>query len=326
MKPLKKLLGIIKEIGSTGGEMAKKKAAKSTPAAKSKSATKTQAKTPAKTAAKSPAKATQKVAAKTPAKVSAKAAPSKVATKPEKTSAKQTAKASPKAATKPASKVSPAANLKADPKSSKAPAVKASKAKADSKEEKSKDSKAKPKMDVDTAVAQLLNHKKQTDAKAKKAPSIMGKSKTSKDEDDEFMDDDDIEMDPELQEFVDDVADLDDMDADAESDSEEQEEEEAPASKKTPKEKSATERRVKKERDLLAGIDRNGDLSQIWQKFYDAHKSEKAQNYNMREVFEARKPIQHVKLGWGFVLSNINDRLEVLFKEGIKVLISNYKG
>jgi hypothetical protein len=35
--------------------------------------------------------------------------------------------------------------------------------------------------------------------------------------------------------------------------------------------------------------------------------------------------LMHKVLGWGFVLSNLNDRLEVLFKDGIKVLISNYK-
>ena len=30
-------------------------------------------------------------------------------------------------------------------------------------------------------------------------------------------------------------------------------------------------------------------------------------------------------LGWGFILKNDNDRLEVLFETGIRMLISNYK-
>jgi hypothetical protein len=50
-----------------------------------------------------------------------------------------------------------------------------------------------------------------------------------------------------------------------------------------------------------------------------------AKEYNMREIFEANIPIIHKVLGWGFVISVLNDRLEVLFEQGIKNLISNYK-
>jgi hypothetical protein len=45
----------------------------------------------------------------------------------------------------------------------------------------------------------------------------------------------------------------------------------------------------------------------------------------MSAQFEANRPIQHKVLGWGFVLNNDNDRLEVLFEQGVKMLISNYK-
>jgi len=62
-----------------------------------------------------------------------------------------------------------------------------------------------------------------------------------------------------------------------------------------------------------------------WQELNKRHGKEKAQVYKMTEVFEAMKPIQHKVLGWGFVLSNENNRLEVLFENGIKMLISNYK-
>jgi hypothetical protein len=47
--------------------------------------------------------------------------------------------------------------------------------------------------------------------------------------------------------------------------------------------------------------------------------------YNMKAVFEEKTAIVHKILGWGYILANRNDRLEVLFKDGIKHLISNYK-
>lgn len=47
--------------------------------------------------------------------------------------------------------------------------------------------------------------------------------------------------------------------------------------------------------------------------------------YNMKAVFEEKTAIVHKLLGWGYILANRNDRLEVLFKDGIKHLISNYK-
>jgi hypothetical protein len=51
----------------------------------------------------------------------------------------------------------------------------------------------------------------------------------------------------------------------------------------------------------------------------------KAQVYNMTKSYEAQTPIEHKVLGWGYILNNINNRLEVLFKDGVKYLISNYK-
>ncbi len=47
--------------------------------------------------------------------------------------------------------------------------------------------------------------------------------------------------------------------------------------------------------------------------------------YNMKSVFAEKTAVQHKILGWGYILTNRNDRLEVLFKDGIKHLISNYK-
>lgn len=62
-----------------------------------------------------------------------------------------------------------------------------------------------------------------------------------------------------------------------------------------------------------------------WLDMYEKHKLEPTQSYNMKESFAAGKPLVHKLLGWGWVLSNDYDRLEVLFKDGKKVLISNYK-
>jgi len=62
-----------------------------------------------------------------------------------------------------------------------------------------------------------------------------------------------------------------------------------------------------------------------WQELNKRHGKDKAEVYKMTATFEALKPIQHKVLGWGFVLTNENDRLEVLFENGIKMLISNYK-
>ncbi len=55
------------------------------------------------------------------------------------------------------------------------------------------------------------------------------------------------------------------------------------------------------------------------------NKGIKAEPYNMRKSFEARTPILHKVLGWGYIMNNINNRLEVLFKDGVRYLISNYK-
>lgn len=61
-----------------------------------------------------------------------------------------------------------------------------------------------------------------------------------------------------------------------------------------------------------------------WTELYEKHKAEKPQSYDMKASFEAAKPLQHKILGWGWIVSNENDRLEVLFRDGKRILISNY--
>ena len=87
-------------------------------------------------------------------------------------------------------------------------------------------------------------------------------------------------------------------------------------------EKVAQEKKKKKD-DLK--IDRSGDLEAQWASLKEKSKAIKPVPYKMRERYEARGPIQHKVLGWGYILTNQNDRLEILFQDGIKFLISNYK-
>lgn len=68
----------------------------------------------------------------------------------------------------------------------------------------------------------------------------------------------------------------------------------------------------------------SSDEEARWSDLYEKYKSEKPFVYDMKKQFDANKPLQHKVLGWGWILSNENDRLEVLFKEGRKILISNY--
>ncbi len=66
-------------------------------------------------------------------------------------------------------------------------------------------------------------------------------------------------------------------------------------------------------------------LVQKWNSLFKKAEQIESKPYNMRAVFEEKTAIVHKVLGWGYILANRNDRLEVLFKDGIKYLISNYK-
>lgn len=82
----------------------------------------------------------------------------------------------------------------------------------------------------------------------------------------------------------------------------------------------------KKEKAAKAAADKLlTEEAKKWNDLKEKHGHEKASPYNMTATFEANKPIQHKVLGWGFIISNQNDRLEVLFETGTKMLISNYK-
>lgn len=69
----------------------------------------------------------------------------------------------------------------------------------------------------------------------------------------------------------------------------------------------------------------SADEKTKWDELFKKYGKEKAIVYKMSEKFNSLTPIQHKVLGWGFILTNENDRLEVLFETGIRNLISNYK-
>ncbi|MFP5520382.1 MAG: hypothetical protein ACLGGX_10795, partial [Bdellovibrionia bacterium] len=60
-----------------------------------------------------------------------------------------------------------------------------------------------------------------------------------------------------------------------------------------------------------------------WHELREKYRNEKPQSYSISGVFEAKKPIEHKLFGWGFILSNEYDRLEILFEDGRRILISN---
>ena len=74
-----------------------------------------------------------------------------------------------------------------------------------------------------------------------------------------------------------------------------------------------------------AAVELSKKLADKWQSLHRSSKGIKPAVYDMKKTYEENIPLQHKVLGWGYVLSNVNNRLEVLFEDGIKVLISNYK-
>lgn len=62
-----------------------------------------------------------------------------------------------------------------------------------------------------------------------------------------------------------------------------------------------------------------------WSEYVKKYGKMQPREYKMTEQYEANMPILHKTLGWGYVVSNEFDRLEVVFESGKKMLISNYK-
>lgn len=96
---------------------------------------------------------------------------------------------------------------------------------------------------------------------------------------------------------------------------------------KRSQEKSATPKATKSTKSKKKAKDPEMTLTSNntkWLQFYKKYGNMEAVAYDMSAQYEEKKPLQHPKLGWGFILTVVNDRLEVLFQEGTKTLISNY--
>lgn len=98
------------------------------------------------------------------------------------------------------------------------------------------------------------------------------------------------------------------------------------AEKKAAGSAKAEKKSKKSAKALAIALDKLADLGAQWNALYERSKDLEVVPYKMSDSYEARTAIMHKVLGWGYVLSTQNDRLEVLFKDGIKILISNYKG
>jgi len=100
----------------------------------------------------------------------------------------------------------------------------------------------------------------------------------------------------------------------------------APSEGKKSKSKSKAEKSGKSSSSDLSALNLSKDgVSPEWYDFYKKNADVNPTHYDMRSQFEANQPLMHKTLGWGWIVSNDNDRLEVIFKDGKRMLISNYK-
>ena len=100
-----------------------------------------------------------------------------------------------------------------------------------------------------------------------------------------------------------------------------------PAVKKTLKKdtkvtakKEKVKKLSKKDQKLMAENERR------WKAYQNKNKDISPVPYKISGVYQDKTPIMHKKFGWGYILSIRNDRLEVMFKETVKFLVSNNLG
>lgn len=65
-------------------------------------------------------------------------------------------------------------------------------------------------------------------------------------------------------------------------------------------------------------------LALKWRQLFEKTPGEPSP-YKMSGSYEAKTPIKHKVLGWGYILSSNNSRIEVLFQDGVKTLITDLK-
>jgi excinuclease UvrABC nuclease subunit len=87
-------------------------------------------------------------------------------------------------------------------------------------------------------------------------------------------------------------------------------------------------KKVKKKRVTKAEREANEEAERLrdkWQELHTLSEGQPAKKYKITDSFESNTSLDHAKLGWGYVLTSQNNRLEVLFEDGIKILVSNYQ-
>lgn len=100
---------------------------------------------------------------------------------------------------------------------------------------------------------------------------------------------------------------------------------ETPSTLVTAAEKTPAKKKRMTKKQLADQTERN-ELTEKWAKLKDIDHESKAQKYKMSEVYEPNTAVEHPVFGWGFILSLNENKLEVLFESGIKMLVSNFKG
>lgn len=61
-----------------------------------------------------------------------------------------------------------------------------------------------------------------------------------------------------------------------------------------------------------------------WLGLYNQLRNSRTKPYDMSASFDVKSGIQHKTLGWGYVVETRGDRMDVLFKDGMKTLVINY--
>ncbi len=67
----------------------------------------------------------------------------------------------------------------------------------------------------------------------------------------------------------------------------------------------------------------SSENEQKWELFFKKSKGIKPSVFDIAKKFEPKTPIEHPSFGWGWIMNRANDRLEVIFKDKVRLLISN---
>ena len=94
----------------------------------------------------------------------------------------------------------------------------------------------------------------------------------------------------------------------------------APAKKVTSDKKPNLTKKQEVKKTLVSKEDRKA-----FEAYFKKYQDLKPVSYDMKKSYQEGIALKHASFGWGFVVSSINNRLEVVFEEGRKILISNYK-